>query len=507
MKIELINDGSADNEMTLADFLRKQGIRLVLPCGGMGSCGGCHINVRDGSGSRQVLACQTRIGDLTGDKAEIDVEPDQIADIPEVSSEGQGKRQWYAATDLGSTTIETAAVSPDGSIIGSVRLENPQRTYGADVLSRIKAASAGSIAGSDMQRLAESTIQGELSMLAGRYGLIGIPKALAVAANTTMGHLLAGDDVSPLGHAPFDPGDIGLRDLTDLFFLDNGRAYLLPGISAFVGGDIVSGIYSLDMDRDDSCTLLLDLGTNGEMAVGNRDGFVVASTAAGPAFEAANISCGCAGIAGAIREVSFVNGRVRLSLIPWEEETAGLSPGELMQRKARLSLKRPAGLCGSGLISAVASMKREGIIDQNGTYVRDEWIKRGYPLWRGRGGDDIRLLQDDIRELLMAKAAISAGLTVLLHSLHMHPVRVYLAGGFGEGLSVPDAIDIGLFPEELNDTDIIPCGNTSLKGAVSFLSEREDAGERMKRICSISREVRLGDSAEFAELYIRKMKI
>lgn len=496
---------------TLADFLREQGIRLILPCGGNGTCGQCRVRVYAGRQVLDVPACQTKAASLGEGVIRVEI-PDSgvtVTTSPPGSAYALHLRhhEWSAATDLGSTTIETAAVTPDGEVLGTVRRQNPQRTYGADVLSRIKAASAGKIAASDMQRLAESTIQSELAELSQRYGLRSRPQTLAVAGNTTMGHLLTGDDVTPLGHAPFDAGDISLRDISKVFFDDASRAYLMPGITAFVGGDILSGMYYLGMDRSPEYSLLIDLGTNGEMAFGNQDGFIAASTAAGPAFEAANISCGCAGVPGAITAVTFTGQRPHLTQIPWDVDTKGLPPGEKLQAEMRLKARRPAGLCGSGLVSAAAGMRRAGIIDENGTYTRDEWIEKGFPLWKGRSEPDIRLTQDDIRELLMAKAAIAAGITILLDSVQQAPSVVYLAGGFGEGLSVENALEIGLLPETLRRVSIIPAGNTSLKGAELFLSEREAAAERMNKIKEKSREIRLGDAPDFEELYIRNMKM
>lgn len=497
---------------TIAEALRRRGIMLVLPCAGNGTCGKCMVRLN----GAECLACQTRLSDTGCDRAVIDVPDDMLLhdhDTADGDGHGRGK-PWKAAVDLGSTTIETAAVGNDGKVIGSVSRENPQRIYGADVLSRIKAATEGKIAASDMQRLSESTIQASLVSLSTAYGLESGAQEIAIAGNTTMEHLLTADDVSPLGHAPFDPGDISLKNISDVFSDDGTPVYLMPGITAFVGADILSGIYALDMDQSEEYSLLVDLGTNGEMVYGNADGFVVASTAAGPAFEAANISCGCAGVPGAVSQVHFSGQTAGLSLIPWEDEalSGNLPPGVQMQYRMRLKARRPAGLCGSGLVSAVAGMKKAGIIDSNGTYTKDSWIRDGFSLWRPLPASEDRqpliLTQDDIHELLMAKSAIRSGIEILMESVKGQPAVVYLAGGFGSGLSVEDAIDIGLFPEILRSVKIIPAGNTSLKGAVRFITDdKEAAAGRLRHICSICREIRLGDAADFEERYIRNMKI
>jgi len=507
---------------TLADFLRTQKIRLVMPCGGIGTCGKCRVQVSFLSGGKvlktvEVPACQTTASALLEMAPEgtslvqIDIDDSSIFHEKSSVSHSSGSRPFMAAVDLGSTTIETAAVSVDGKIIGSVRRQNPQVSYGADVLSRIKAASNGQIAASDMQRLAESTIQSSLQELSVQYGLSYRPLKMAVAGNTTMGHLLEGCDVKPLGEAPFDPGDISFKDISTIFFDDDTPVYLLPGISAFVGGDIVSGIYELDMDLSDETHMLVDLGTNGEMVLGSKDGFLVTSTAAGPAFEAANISCGVPGLPGAIRQVSFTGQKPKLSLIPWSTDFSKLSPGERMQAELRQKYRRPPGLCGSGLISAVSGMKKAGIIDDTSTFTKEEWIKNGFPLWKpapmNRGEEPLTISQDDIHELLLAKSAVRSGIEILIKKAGITPAKVYLAGGFGSALSADDAASIGLFPEVLSNR-ITAVGNTSLKGAMKFLKEASPkTRERLSAIRTMSSEIVLGDEDDFESLYISHLTL
>ena len=363
---------------TLSDFLMQKGIQLHLPCGGNGTCQKCsvlvHFQGEDTSTERDVLACQTKVRELlricqnTGATSLCIIYETKSAAMtgetsfykPEdtsgvlCSSMAEGARalscsngpsynssgKLYAAIDLGSTTIAIELFRENGEVIHTWSAENPQRLYGNDVLSRIRAASESTITRSDLQRLAESKIQEGLAVLT-KDPVINprqltpdkFLQGLCIAANTTMGHLLTGEDVSPLGHAPFSPGNIGLEEISSVFFLpseDTPPVYRLPGISAFVGGDIVSGIYALDMDLSSHWTLLLDLGTNGEMALARRFGDVLTvyctSTAAGPAFEAANISCGCAGVPGAITKVSINDkGHCRPVLIP-ENDTAPCDP-------------------------------------------------------------------------------------------------------------------------------------------------------------------------------------
>lgn len=497
------------SDLTVAEFLRRQGIRLILPCGGNGTCGQCQVTLRHEScGNEQVKACCTKVCDIIKDDAVTIEIPDSKLIRQQAAEISHGKIPWLAAVDLGSTTIEMAALSEDGEVLGEARDKNPQVSYGSDILSRIRAASESSFAAGDMQRLAESTIQSLIRRLSVQYGLKPHPEKMAIAANTTMGHLLTGEPVEALGHAPFEAGDISLRNISKVFFSDKTPVYMFPGISAFVGGDIVSGMYFLNLDKKENPSLLIDLGTNGEMALGDRNGFLVTSTAAGPAFEAANISCGCAGLPGAIRAVTFKGIRPLLTLIPWDEDLTKLSPGERMQREMQLKAKRPGGICGSGLISAVAGMKKTGIIDGNGTFTKDEWIEKGFVLWKGRGEEDIRLTQDDIRELLMAKSAIESGIEILIGRSGQKPSEVFLAGGLGSAVSVDDARTIGLFPETLSGARITAAGNTSLKGAGHFFKdEMTEAAQRFARIKALSEDIRLAGVHSFDKLYISNLKI
>lgn len=511
-----------NNNETIADFLRRQDVRVILPCGGMGSCGKCSItihfkNSRKILKSIEVLSCQATASDIFQSSPDgcseiaFEIDDSKLLKWQNRAVLSKDGRDFLAAVDLGSTTIETAAISPDGDLIGSVRKRNPQVSYGADVISRIKAATASSFAASDMQRLAESTIQASLAELSVKYGLSKAPLKMAIAANTTMGHLLTGEDVSSLGEAPFDSGDISLKDISRIFFTDGTPVYLLPGISAFVGGDITSGIYYLGIDQNSEPSMLVDLGTNGEMVIGNRAGLFVTSTAAGPAFEAANISCGVPGLPGAITHVEFNGLKPVLTLIPWEDDFSMLSPGEQMQQQIKLRSRRPAGLCGNGLISAVSAMKKAGIIDDTGTYTDDKWIKDGFPLWKptpvNRGASPVTLTQDDIHELLFAKSAIRSGIEILIKKSASTPSQVYLAGGFGSSLLPEEATAIGLLPGSISDITQA-AGNTSLMGAIHFLThDTPFERTRLSSIRSLSRDVTLASEPDFEELYLKHLKL
>lgn len=236
-----------------------------------------------------------------------------------------------AAVDIGTTTIAMSAVEAGtGRILQTVTGINHQRAWGADVISRMEASNQGK--GGELQR----SILSDLDELRKRLGLPADVKMM-ISGNTTMEHLLQGLSCRTLGFAPYTPVDISLHEY--------GNMTILPGISTFVGADIVSGITACGMDESEEICLLVDLGTNGEMAIGNRDRILSASTAAGPAFEGGNISCGIAGIPGAVCSVEIEDGQVYA-------QTIGGHTAK--------------GICGTGVLEVVYELLKEGLIDETG---------------------------------------------------------------------------------------------------------------------------------------------
>ena len=374
-------------------------------------------------------------------------------------------RPLTAAVDLGTTTLAMSKVDPsDGQVISTVTGVNHQRAFGADVISRIAAA------GNGKSVQLRQCILNDLDHLRKQLEL---PEdaPMIVSGNTTMEHLLQGLPCESLGTAPYTPVDITLHSC--------GNMTILPGISTFVGADIVSGITACGMDRNEEINILVDLGTNGEIAVGNRDRILCASTAAGPAFEGGNISCGVAGIPGAVCSMEI---RDRKAYV----KTIGGLP--------------PAGLCGTGVLEAVYEMLKEELIDETGL-LDDEFFEEGFPI-----ADGIVFTGKDIREVQLAKSAVRAGLEVLLKEYgadYKNIGTVYLAGGFGQKIDLKKAVGIGLLPEELMGR-IVPAGNSSLTGAVMAV---RDPGvlSRMRGIAGTAEEISLSGNPLFSELYMEHM--
>lgn len=382
------------------------------------------------------------------------------------------------AVDLGTTTIAAALVDADtGEMLDSCCCINSQRQFGADVLSRMREAVAGA---ADALRIhAETDIGSLYGQMRQKWKQRRITH-IYVAGNTAMEHLLLGESCEKLGCAPFIPVSLCERSTR----LGEIPLTVLPGASAFVGADIAAGLLACGFDRISRPTLFVDLGTNGEMALGTPQGILATSAPAGPAFEGGNISCGMASIPGAVSKVRLIRGR---SIV----KTIGDKPA--------------AGICGTGVMELVSELLDSGLLDGSGR-LAEPYAQEGYLISAGTAGGKLLFTQQDIRELQMAKAAIRSGVELLLKKAQTDASEigtVCLAGGFGYYLDVRKAVRIGLLPEELaRCTEAV--GNTSLKGCISYGYD-PSARERMKSILSSVRVINLAEEPEFEETYLAQM--
>ncbi|MDF2944451.1 MAG: hypothetical protein K0S01_3309 [Herbinix sp.] len=547
----------SDNE-NLLDAMIRQSIPCRSDCGGRGTCGKCKIQVIKGDlditsqdhhiftneelqkGYR--LSCKAyprgdiSIKPIVGKEADIEVvtESIRVSPIDIVSVE---EESYAIAIDLGTTTVAISIIDrKDGSIVNTHAVINPQRVYGADVISRIMASNEGKK--EELRKaIGNCILEGILSVIKDTGITANKIWKIAIAGNTTMGHLLLGYSCETLGVFPFTPVNIGmieikLKDIISTSIVQNGindslninmlsnierrlnlvdvefvntlqevPVVLLPGISTFVGGDIVAGLSFCGYYTNKKPCLLIDLGTNGEMALGNQERILVTSTAAGPAFEGGNITFGMGSVPGAISSIS----------IRGKEVTVGT-----------IGNKPAIGICGTGVVEVTSELFKAGLIDDTGLLV-DEYFKDGFPILRQVGeevlvesnnsqqdqnsaGTEIQFTQKDIRELQLAKAAIRAGLEILIknYGITQEEInKVYLAGGFGFKLNIDKAIHIGLLPEEFRDK-VIVIGNSSLAGVIEFLTV-SDSKEKMERIISISDEIHLSNDDDFYDLYLKYM--
>jgi uncharacterized 2Fe-2S/4Fe-4S cluster protein (DUF4445 family) len=440
---------------------------IEFPCGGTGLCGGCRVRVLHGSlpvtdqdrlffsaedlSSGWRLACQASADVplvLECEQWHLDV----LADSAVLS--GRGKQGLGIAIDLGTTTIAAQLVDlATGDVLGVETELNPQAPSGSDVMSRIRAA----LSGADLTSVVRTTTGSMVASLARRRHQEIVEVVLV--GNSVMHHLFSNLDVEPLSHAPFHSENLGEQT----FFSEQLGWRLSPScrirfarcLGGFVGSDILAGIIAVGMPTSQEMLALVDLGTNGEIAIGNRDRILYASTAAGPAFEAASIRMGMRASTGAISRVSCSHGQMQVTIIGDAE---------------------PRGICGSGLVDAIAVGLETGAILPSGRIANETKL---FPV-----AGPVVLYQSDIRELQLAKAAIAAGFRLLLRSLDAQAEdlkRIHLAGAFGNYVQAASAIGIGLL--EFSPQHIAPSGNTALRGAkMLLLSEYEPPLPSMEHV-------------------------
>ncbi len=399
-------------------------------------------------------------------------------------SEGYARRKYGIAIDIGTTTLALQLVDMETKeICDTCTLLNSQRLYGADVLRRINAANRGK-ADHLQELICEDLRKGIHKLLTKQHLNCRQLRQIVIACNTTMVHLLMNLSCETLGIYPFTPVTLSRLEPQGAV-----PVVIMPGISTYIGGDIVSGLMACELDRMTECFLFVDLGTNGEMVLGRYNELLCTSTAAGPAFEGGNISCGSGGVPGAIDSVTI--SQTNQADSQCEIQTIEEAP--------------PIGICGAGLVEAVSEFLKAGIIDETGCYI-DSYFESGFTLAVNPSGKRIKLTQQDIREFQMAKAAIRAGLELLIERFHcsyQEICHVYLAGGLGQYMNIEKAVQVGLFPKELQDK-IIAVGNTSLKGAYLELTEPE-AEKREESLITVARDFPLAMDDDFNELYMKYM--
>jgi uncharacterized 2Fe-2S/4Fe-4S cluster protein (DUF4445 family) len=414
-----------------------------------------------------------------------------------------------AAVDIGTTTVALLLVEmATGKVLGSASAFNAQIRFGEDVLTRIQMCHNDAAAVEQLQRaVTVETIQPLLAEACAGAGVaecdIGV---MTVAANTTMQHLLAGVDPSPMGVHPFkpvflehriyEPAALGLS-----FGGAGARVHLLPSPAAYVGADLAAGIVATGMLYDDGPTLLVDVGTNGEIIAKVGDRLIGCATAAGPAFEGAGLTSGSRGVKGAIERISLNANPFSIGL--------GIIGGGT----------RPIGICGSAYVDFLWEARRTGMVQANGRFSEAFMATAGDAVQAGEYGRKLRLhargasgpiwvSEVDIARLLQAKAAIAAGIQTLLKLLGTEASGVktlHLAGGFGLHLSLGHAIGCGLLPGFRPD-QIHVVGNTSLGGAFLALCDRSLLGE-MQAASSRMEAIELNLQPGFEDAYIDQLML
>ena len=422
--------------------------------------------------------------------------------------------RYAIAFDLGTTTVVATLLDLNtGTPIAVASMLNKQQPFGGDVITRISATMIDPGMLDRLQQAAGDTLD-ELARQVCREGAVDPWHVyeVAVAGNATMTALVLGISPEPIGVAPFvmstaHPPNVLAHDL-GLELHPRARASMFPALGAYVGGDIVAGMLATGMDRDKRTRLFIDVGTNCEIVLSDGDTILSTAAPAGPAFEGGAIRCGMRAADGAI-------------------EVIRLDPtGDTIVELGVIGDVEPRGLCGSGLVDAVAELVRIGLLDSSGRFVPDHVAaeiapaladrltrigeERVFVLHRPEPDTDVAetvyLSQRDVRELQFAKAAISTGWSLLLEELglqHRDVQQVLLAGSFGSYLSPASAVRIGLVPQ-LPVLRIVAAGNVAGEGAkMALLSVRERAGAQA--LLEEVTYVELSDRADFNDTFVEQL--
>ena len=487
----------------LSVWLAKNGYPVTADCGGKGTCGKCRVFLI--SGTFWGDAAKTTVEEPDADGmirschawcpdggAEIRLVETVGGGLTEVITDHENKTETSdsashllgAALDIGTTTLAMALVDrSNGDIVRTVSRRNPQRSFGADVMSRIGAVSEDAENLRVMQSVLLDAIRSMLDELC--HDSDAVPKTMTVAGNTTMLHLFLGVSPVGMGAYPFTPAFLEMKTIPGK---DLGLPFetvtTMPGAHAFIGGDVTAGVRLLKLSDADEPVMLIDIGTNGEMVLftGKNHGsrFYAASAAAGPALEGAGISTGVGGIRGAVSSVSEVNGQIFTKTIGDEA---------------------PVGICGSGLIDLAAILLARDELDATG-YLEDEPVTYA----ETSDGTPLTLTQEDVRALQLAKSAMRAGMEALCDAADI-PLDslsgVAVAGGLGYYMNLDSACAIGLLPIELR-TKLRTVGNTALGGAALLLSDASEAAVIAAEAASYQ-TVDLNRSAAFNDLFIEYM--
>ena len=476
----------------LQDVLFAHGVEF--PCGGRGRCKGCKVKVLSGSlpateeDQQKLTAAELTEGWRLACRAR--AEADLRIELAQWEAAILSDDSMFTftpqpglgiAVDLGTTTIVAQLVDLQTGHVLAVRAAlNTQARHGADIMSRVEFAVAGK-SQDKLQDLVRHQIGHLAKQLLAAAPCDGHPiKSVVVVGNTVMHHLFCGISLEPLSHYPFEPVSHGLQ-----YFQARALGWELPGdpavhflpcLGSFVGSDILGGLLATRLHENDRLAALIDLGTNGEIVVGNRARMLCASTAAGPAFEGARISMGMRAATGAISEVRVQDGKLQCHVL-------GNVP--------------PRGICGSGLVDAVAASLDLRWIKPSGRLADGESLLLAAP---------VALNQWDVRELQLAKGAIAAGLRILLQqwgATNEDLAQVYLAGAFGNYINHASARRIGLldFPAE----KVKPSGNTALLGAKLALFSLQEHHGAYPEILAKVKHVSLNEADGFQETFVEEM--
>ncbi len=404
-------------------------------------------------------------------------------EILDIGPEDGGGETFGLAVDLGTSTVVAELVDlKTGQVVDRAAAVNAQNSYGADVVSRITFAFENP---DNLRRLKNAAVQLINDLVAGMSRRSGVPRHriydAVVAGNTTMNHILCGVAVDSLALAPFHAVFSSLPALpaSELGFAlhPQARVYVAPNIKSFVGGDITAGLVASEFAAKAGNELFIDLGTNGEIVLKKGHEFVATSTAAGPAFEGMNVSCGMLAVAGAIHRAEWDGG--------FKFRTVDDLPAQ--------------GVCGTGLVDILAIAVAQGILGRDGRIAGPEK--------KIRLTDRLSLTQQDVRDVQLAVAAVRSGVRLMLREFRISTAqldRVLVAGAFGSSLDIGNGLALGLLPD-VPERKIAFIGNASLAGARRLLLSRPDRAAAEALAAKIS-HVSLATRPDFQDEFVHALE-
>ncbi len=442
----------------LSDILIKSGENLPKICGGKGTCKKCLVLVN----GKEELSCQYKI------KSDVDVvlpENNDIISDTGVKENGEITENCCFCLDIGTTTLALTLVSLDKKEITKVKTAtNPQRAFGGDILTRIEYCNKNGV--SELQSCLIEAINKMINEIGADFS-----NTMYVSGNTTMLHIFLGVDPSSIGVAPYTPVFLESKEINGnkIGLNDIEKVVSLPCISAFVGADLVAGVNYADLQSENKFNLLVDLGTNAEIVLYNKNVLYCTSAAAGPCFEGANITCGMSATDGAIYSYSL-DGAFKT-----------------------IGNKKPKGICGTGLIDIISVLVEKGVIDETGYMNCEEFFIT----------DTVKLMQKDTRQFQLAKSAVYSGILALLKekAVSFSDIEnLFISGGFSAKINVDNAVRTGLLPRECA-SKCVSINNSSLLGTVKYACEKNNLYE----LTSNSTYVDLSANQTFFDLFIEKM--
>ena len=530
---------AAEPNQKIMEVLVAAEVFLRSDCGGKGHCGKCQVKIAEAEGGNVSapdeyeekylgkkdlaaglrLACRTEIlGDIVIEIPETSKLTAEVAQkgaatlfekLNNMKSPYAGTAPNYGlAVDLGTTTIAVYLCDLSaGSVAASISVRNPQALYGDDVMSRIGAVVKQPELLKRLQTMAIKSIEWAVRSLcrSTRIDTADL-SSMTVVGNSTMIHLFVGEDPESIGVFPYNPRFTEERlfraDQLGFRFNPSTQVRTLPLITGFIGSDIVSASLAAELETCKTATMLVDVGTNGEIMFLGPGGLMATSCATGPAFEGAAIRHGMQAVSGAIDAIKFNPTRqsVQCSVI----------------QKDPNNPKKIAGICGSGVVSAVAELLRAGVIRDDGRFnpdydlgnmqKNDEGFDE-FVLVRAaetQTGRDVTLTQKDVRAIQLAKGALKTGIDLLCKEAAVKkPERIMVAGAFGSYIDKADALTIGMFPD-LEEAAIEIVGNAAGAGAVLSLFE-QDPSAAVQKLTHSTQVLDLASHPEFQNTFIASL--